>query len=148
MVKVQEKGRVVKTTQKKKYILNALNPAHLRVASIYVVVLDMEAADMRATVMSENSTTSSNQFNSTLTKLQNAQAKPKAGDVRNREQIKALRMRNNSTMNSKGGYDSEGEVKSTNSTTTSSTLQFIPTRNFDPATNATIAPTKSSRSLS
>lgn len=42
-----------------------------------------------------------------------------------------MRIRNNSTMNSKG-YESESEVKSTNSTTTSSTLQhFIPTRNFD-----------------
>lgn len=44
---------------------------------------------------------------------------------------KNMRIRNNSTMNSKG-YESESEVKSTNSTTTSSTLQhFIPTRNFD-----------------
>jgi hypothetical protein len=44
---------------------------------------------------------------------------------------KNMRIRNNSTMNSKG-YESESEVKSTNSTTTSSTLQhFIPTRNFE-----------------
>lgn len=34
---------------------------------------------------------------------------------------KNMRIRNNSTMNSKG-YESESEVKSTNSTTTSSTL--------------------------
>lgn len=78
MTKVQEKGRVVKTTQKKKYILNALNAPHMRVASIYVIVLDNtifgENPDMRATLMSESSTTSSNNFNQTLTKLQNSKA--------------------------------------------------------------------------
>ena len=60
---------------------------------------------------------------------------------------KNMRIRNNSTMNSKG-YESESEVKSTNSTTTSSTLQhFIPTRNFDQ--NGGSNTTKnSSRSLS
>lgn len=74
MTKVQEKGRVVKTTQKKKYILNALNAPHMRVASIYVVVLDnnvgyLENPDLRATLMSDASNTSSNTFNQTLTKL-------------------------------------------------------------------------------
>lgn len=75
MSKVQEKGRVVKTTHKKKYIMNALNAAHMRVASIYVIVLDnnigliSENTDLRATLMSDSSTTSSNNFSSTLTKL-------------------------------------------------------------------------------
>jgi hypothetical protein len=40
MTKVQEKGRIVKTTQKRKYVQNALNAPHIRVASIYVIVLD------------------------------------------------------------------------------------------------------------
>jgi hypothetical protein len=40
MTKVQEKGRIVKTTIKKKYVSNALNPANSRVASIFVIVLD------------------------------------------------------------------------------------------------------------
>jgi hypothetical protein len=75
MTKVQEKGRVVKTTQKKKYILNALNAPHMRVASIYVVVLDNnlslfgDNSDMRATLMSDSSNTSTNAFNYTLTKI-------------------------------------------------------------------------------
>jgi hypothetical protein len=76
MTKVQEKGRVVKTSQKKKYILNSLTPAHLRVASIYVVVLDTASslygdnAEMRATLRSDSSSNaSSNNFNQTLTRL-------------------------------------------------------------------------------
>jgi uncharacterized protein (DUF302 family) len=40
MTKVQEKGRIVKTTIKKKYVSNALNPANSRVASIFVIVFD------------------------------------------------------------------------------------------------------------
>lgn len=41
-------------------------------------------------------------------------------------------MRNNSTINSKGEYESENESKSMNSTTTSSTMQFISqTRNYE-----------------
>ena len=58
-----------------------------------------------------------------------------------------FRMRNNSTLNTKG-YESESEVKSTNSTTTSSTMQqFIPTRNFE-QTNGSATTKNSSRSLS
>lgn len=74
MTKVQEKGRVVKTTSKKKYILNALNAPHMRVASIYVIVLDNNAnffgdnPDLRNTLLSDSSN-SSNNFNKTLTKL-------------------------------------------------------------------------------
>jgi hypothetical protein len=125
---------VVKTTQKKKYILNALNAPHMRVASIYVVVLDnnigyLENTDLRATLMSDASNTSSNTFNQTLTKLQNSKVhqkqvvlkKDSQVIMKNHEQMKNLRARNNSTINSKG-YESESEVKSTNSTTTSSTL--------------------------
>ena len=47
----------------------------MRVASIYVIVLDNninycnDNPDMRNTIMSESSTSSSNNFNSTLTKL-------------------------------------------------------------------------------
>lgn len=37
--------------------------------------------------------------------------------------------RNSSTINTKGGYESESEAKSMNSTTTSSTVPFFPTRN-------------------
>lgn len=45
---------------------------------------------------------------------------------------KINRLRNNSTINSKGEYESENESKSMNSTTTSSTMQFISqTRNYD-----------------
>jgi hypothetical protein len=40
MTKVQEKGRIVKTTIKKKYVTNALNPPNSRVASIFVIVID------------------------------------------------------------------------------------------------------------
>ena len=76
MTKVQEKGRIVKTTYKRKYVGNALNAAHMRVASIYVIVLDNssaffnnDTADLRATLMSDSSTGSSNNFNSTMTKL-------------------------------------------------------------------------------
>lgn len=51
----------------------------MRVASIYVIVLDnnvnffAENPDLRSTLMSDSST-SSNNFNSTLTKLQNSKA--------------------------------------------------------------------------
>jgi hypothetical protein len=38
--------------------------------------------------------------------------------------------RNSSTINTKGGYESENDIKSMNSTTTSSTMPFI-TRNGD-----------------
>ena len=54
---------------------NALNAPHMRVASIYVIVLDnsiqnsFDEANMRQTLMSDSSNTSSNNFNSTLTKL-------------------------------------------------------------------------------
>jgi hypothetical protein len=85
MNKVQDKGRIVKITMKKKYVVNALIAAHLRVASIYVIVLDNAISnpsgfntagesDMAATLMSDSSTTSSNNFNSTLTKLGNPKA--------------------------------------------------------------------------
>jgi len=84
MTKVEEKGRVVKTSHKKKYILNSLQLAHLRVASIYVVVLDNSSAfvggdnpEMRATLRSDsssNASSSNNNFNQTLTRLQNVQA--------------------------------------------------------------------------
>jgi hypothetical protein len=40
MTKVQEKGRIVKTTIKKKYVTNALNLPNSRVASIFVIVID------------------------------------------------------------------------------------------------------------
>lgn len=54
----------------------------MRVASIYVVVLDnnigyLENTDLRATLMSDASNTSSNTFNQTLTKLQNSKAHQK-----------------------------------------------------------------------
>lgn len=57
-----------------------------------------------------------------------------------------MRIRNNSTINSKG-YESENDAKSMNSTTTSSTMNIIPTRNFE-NTNAPNTTKNSSRSLS
>lgn len=80
MTKVQEKGRVVKTTLKKKYILNALNAPNLRVASIYVVVIDnsvvtQDTEESSTTMLSDSSSSSTNNFNSTLSKLQNPKVK-------------------------------------------------------------------------
>ena len=80
MTKVQEKGRVVKTTLKKKYILNALNAPNLRVASIYVVVIDnsvvtQDTEESSTTMLSDSSRSSTNNFNSTLSKLQNPKVK-------------------------------------------------------------------------
>ena len=148
MTKVQEKGRIVKTTIKKKYVSNALNPPNSRVASIFVIVLDNSVGqsqtdflptDPRNTLMSDSSLSENNNFSSTLSKL-GTKVGPKAvfkKDSLGKEQINnnplknGHRMRNNSTLNTKG-YESESEVKSTNSTTASSTLQqFIPTRNFE-----------------
>ena len=160
MTKVQEKGRIVKTTIKKKYVLNALNPPNSRVASIFVIVLDNSLnsqdltpqPDMKNTLMSDSSLSDNNNFSSTLSKL-GTKVGPKAALKRD-AQIKdplggkaGNRIRNNSTLNTKG-YESESEVKSTNSTTTSSTLQqFIPTRNFD-QNNGSATTKNSSRSLS
>lgn len=42
-----------------------------------------------------------------------------------------MKMRNNSTIQAKVGYESENEAKSMNSTTTSSTIPLFPTRNTD-----------------
>ena len=164
MTKVQEKGRIVKTTIKKKYVTNALNPPNSRVASIFVIVLDNSVGsliadviptDPRNTLLSDSSTSDNNNFSSTLSKL-GTKVGPKAvfkKDQQIKEQANGkpmksgFRMRNNSTLNTKG-YESESEVKSTNSTTTSSTLQqFIPTRNFE-QTNGSATTKTSSRSLS
>jgi hypothetical protein len=80
MTKVQEKGRIVKTTIKKKYVTNALNPPNSRVASIFVIVLDNSvgqySADItplgtepRNTLMSDSSLSDHNNFSSTFSKL-------------------------------------------------------------------------------
>ena len=80
MTKVQEKGRIVKTTIKKKYVSNALNPPNSRVASIFVIVLDNSVgqlqneftpigADPRNTLMSDSSISDNNNFSSTLSKI-------------------------------------------------------------------------------
>ncbi len=103
--------------------------------------------------MSDSSMSDSNNFSSTLSKIA-SKVGPKQilkKDQMIKDQLSNTttgnRMRNNSTMNTKG-YESESEVKSTNSTTTSSTLQhFIPTRNFD-QNNGSITTKNSSRSLS
>jgi|LauGreDrversion4_2_1035121.scaffolds.fasta_scaffold70943_2 hypothetical protein len=80
--------------------------------------------------MSDSSLSDNNNFSSTLSKI-GTKVGPKAvfkKDLLGKEQINnnpaklGHRMRNNSTLNTKG-YESESEVKSTNSTTTSSTLQ-------------------------
>ena len=52
-------------------------------------------------------------------KVDSKRFQPVLGKVKDR---KANRMRNNSTINSKGEYESETESKSMNSTTTSSTM--------------------------
>ena len=85
--------------------------------------------------MSDSSLSEHNNFSSTFSKL-GGKVGPKAA-LKKEQPIKGdvakngNRMRNNSTLNTKG-YESESEVKSTNSTTASSTLQqFIPTRNFE-----------------
>ena len=83
--------------------------------------------------MSDSSLSDNNNFSSTLSKI-GTKVGPKAvfkKDPLGKDQITnnptnpakhGHRMRNNSTLNTKG-YESESEVKSTNSTTTSSTLQ-------------------------
>jgi hypothetical protein len=74
--------------------------------------------------LSDSSLSDQNNFSSTLSKL-GGKVGPKAAlkkDPKVGEAAKTgNRMRNNSTLNTKG-YESESEVKSTNSTTTSSTL--------------------------
>ena len=79
--------------------------------------------------MSDSSLSENNNFSSTLSKL-GGKVGPKAAlkkDPNNKDQLNGNpgktghRMRNNSTLNTKG-YESESEVKSTNSTNTSSTL--------------------------
>lgn len=72
MTKVQEKGRVVKTTLKRKYILNALNAPNMRVASIYVVIIDnsvitidTEESNSTKNMLSDSSSSSLNNFNKT-----------------------------------------------------------------------------------
>jgi hypothetical protein len=71
MTKVQEKGRIVKTTIKKKYVTNALNPPNNRVASIFVIVLDNSVGslisdiiptDPRNTLLSDSSISDNNNF--------------------------------------------------------------------------------------
>jgi hypothetical protein len=78
MTKVQEKGRIVKTTIKKKYVSNALNPPNSRVASIFVIVLDNSVGsliadvtpiDPKNTLLSDSSNSDNNNFSSTLSKL-------------------------------------------------------------------------------
>jgi hypothetical protein len=78
-----------------------------------------------------DSSASSGNFNSTLSHVKATKVAPKQALKKepNENTIKEqlsnakpnMRMRNNSTMNTKG-YESESEVKSTNSTTASSTL--------------------------
>ena len=96
MTKVQEKGRIVKTTIKKKYVTNALNPPNSRVASIFVIVLDnsvgslgvdMIPTDPRNTLMSDSSLSDNNNFSSTLSKL-GSKVGPKAALKKDQSQIK------------------------------------------------------------
>ena len=68
-------------------------------------------------------------------------AQSKAGTSNSRQ----IKLRTNSTIQPKGEYESENETKSMNSTTTSSTMPFVPTRNLD---NNNPTNKNSSRSLS
>ena len=140
-----DKSRRVKVTQKKKYLNSALSMDIQRLASLYIVVVGCninldeqvckeESSDSQLSEYSQNQ----NQTQAVHNQKQIPDSKGKYHPVLHKgKDGKQVRVRNNSTINSKGGdYESETDSKSMNSTTTSSTMQFISqTRNYDNANN-------------